>query len=176
MDRTPIHVLKRGVWENKGEAVGPRPPRCWSRTRPSCRPTYRSSPPTGPMAGPPGHPLTARVIVNRLWQHHFGAGIVKTVNDFGTQGDRPSHPSCSTGWQPPWSREGWRLKPIHRLILLSATYRQSDRSEQAEDAAADDPEDRLLWHSPAGASRPRKSVTRCCRPRAEAPPGPAGRA
>ena len=57
--------------------------------------------------------LAARVIVNRLWQHHFGRGIVATPNDFGAQGDRRRIPSCSTGWPPSWSQDGWRLKRIH---------------------------------------------------------------
>ena len=95
----------------------------------------------------PGHPLTARVIVNRLWQHHFGTGLVKTVNDFGTRGDRPSHPELLDWLAATLVENGWRLKPIHRLILLSGTYRQSSHPPRAgiEGPAREDPENRLLW-------------------------------
>ena len=148
--RTPIHVLKRGVWENKGETVGPRPP---SVLVPDDLPEL---PPDVPdprtrlarWLASPDHPLTARVIVNRLWQHHFGTGLVKTVNDFGTKGDRPSHPELLDWLAATLVEDGWRLKPIHRLILLSSTYRQSSHrgSRPGRDAAArDDPENRLLW-------------------------------
>jgi hypothetical protein len=96
----------------------------------------------------PDHPLTARVFVNRLWQHHFGAGVVKTVNDFGTRGDRPSHPELLDWLAATFVENGWRLKPMHRLLVLSSAYRQSStgRSPQAAAAAVSDPENRLLWH------------------------------
>lgn len=71
--------------------------------------------------------LLARVIVNRLWQHHFGRGLVATPNDFGAQGARPSHPELLDWLAGELIRSGWRLKPIHQLILTSATYRQSVR-------------------------------------------------
>lgn len=72
--------------------------------------------------------LLARVIVNRLWQHHFGRGLVATPNDFGAQGARPSHPELLDWLAGELIRSGWRLKPIHQLILTSATYRQSIRA------------------------------------------------
>ncbi|MFO0904317.1 MAG: PSD1 and planctomycete cytochrome C domain-containing protein [Pirellulales bacterium] len=87
--------------------------------------------------------LTARVIVNRLWQHHFGRGIVATPNDFGMQGQRPSHPELLDYLATELLRNGWRLKPIHRLILLSAAYRQSSQVDEADLAA--DPENVWLW-------------------------------
>jgi hypothetical protein len=92
--RTPIHVLKRGIWEKKGEAVGPRPPSVLVADSFAELPFDVTFPRTrlALWLTDPNQPLTARVIVNRLWQHHFGAGIVKTENDFGTQGDRPSYP------------------------------------------------------------------------------------
>jgi hypothetical protein len=70
-------------------------------------------------------PLVARVIVNRLWQHHFGKGIVGTPNDFGAQGDPPSHPELLEYLANELVRGGWKLKPMHRLMLLSETYQQS---------------------------------------------------
>ncbi len=78
-----------------------------------------------------GH-LLARVIVNRLWQHHFGRGIVATPNDFGTQGARPSHPELLDWLAAELVRNGWHLKPIHELILTSATYRQSATADAAQ--------------------------------------------
>ena len=89
-------------------------------------------------------PLLARVIVNRLWQHHFGRGIVGTPNDFGTQGERPSHPELLEFLAAELIRGGWRLKPIHKLIMLSETYRQSHEVNPANLEA--DPGNRLLWH------------------------------
>jgi hypothetical protein len=93
------------------------------------------------------HPLTARVIVNRLWQHHFGAGLVRTPNDFGLRGDRPTHPELLDWLAIELIESGWSLKHIHRLIVTSATYRQAS---QIENAAAQriDPDQRLLWRMP----------------------------
>src|SRR5262249_35170007 len=92
--RTPIHVLKRGVWEQKCEPVGPRPLSVLVSDSVSELSPNQPDPRTqlARWLTSADHPLTARVIVNRLWQHHFGVGLVKTVNDFGTRGDRPSHP------------------------------------------------------------------------------------
>lgn len=93
-------------------------------------------------SGGPGQ-LLARVIVNRLWHHHFGRGIVATPSDFGKQGDTPSHPKLLDWLAHELIRNGWRLKPIHRLIVTSATYRQNtDRDEKRSKA---DPENALLW-------------------------------
>ena len=75
----------------------------------------------------PANPLTARVMVNRLWKHHFGEGIVRTPDDFGVMGSRRRTPSCSTGWPSGSSRDGWSLKAMHRLIVLSRAYRMSSR-------------------------------------------------
>jgi hypothetical protein len=91
----------------------------------------------------PGNPLTARVIANRLWHHHFGRGIVGTPNDFGFSGQRPTHPELLDWLASELVREGWSLKKLHRTILLSATYRQSSRHDPAK--AAVDPENKLLW-------------------------------
>jgi Protein of unknown function (DUF1553)/Protein of unknown function (DUF1549)/Planctomycete cytochrome C len=147
--RTPIHVLKRGVWESKGEPVGPRPPSVLVPDDLAELPPDVIDPRVrlAHWLASPGHPLTARVIVNRLWQHHFGAGLVKTVNDFGTHGDRPSHPELLDWLAATLLENGWRLKPIQRLILLSAAYRQSShpRGMQTEAPAREDPENRLLW-------------------------------
>lgn len=89
-----------------------------------------------------GH-LLARVIVNRLWQHHLGRGIVSTPNDFGMQGERPTHPELLDWLAGELVRNGWRLKPIHRLILTSSVYRQSSQFDEAD--AAIDPENQYYW-------------------------------
>jgi mono/diheme cytochrome c family protein len=87
--------------------------------------------------------LVARVIVNRLWQHHFGHGIVATPNDFGTRGERPSHPELLDWLAAELIRHNWQLKPIQRLILTSAAYRESGEADRAKEAV--DPLNRLFW-------------------------------
>jgi Protein of unknown function (DUF1553)/Protein of unknown function (DUF1549)/Planctomycete cytochrome C len=90
--------------------------------------------------------LFARVIVNRLWQKHFGRGIVSTVSDFGKRGEPPTHPELLDFLASELIRNGWRLKPIHKLILSSETYRQSSVTEEARLKA--DPDNRLLSRYP----------------------------
>jgi hypothetical protein len=92
------------------------------------------------------NPLTARVIVNRVWAWHFGAGLVRTPSDFGVRSDPPSHPELLDYLADEFVRQGWSLKKLHRSIVLSAAYRQ--RSEHRPNAAAADPENRLLWMFP----------------------------
>ena len=89
------------------------------------------------------NPLTARVIVNRLWQHHFGRGIVGTPSNFGQLGERPTHPELLDWLADELVRSGWSLKHIHRLIVTSATYRQS--SIASGDNIVKDPDNRWLW-------------------------------
>jgi mono/diheme cytochrome c family protein len=94
----------------------------------------------------PENTLTARVIVNRVWQHHFGEGLVRTPSDFGVMGDKPTHPEL-LDWLTTWFVEnGWSIKKLHRLILASNTYRMSKQWNAAY--GAQDPEDRLLWRVP----------------------------
>ncbi len=89
-------------------------------------------------------PLAARVIVNRLWHHHFGRGIVATPNDLGTQGDKATHPELLEWLASRLVEQKWSLKSIHRLIVTSATYRQSGTVD--DDRRAKDPDNVLLWH------------------------------
>ncbi len=92
----------------------------------------------------PNNPLTARVIVNRVWLHHFGEGLVRTPSDFGTRGTPPTHPELLDYLADWFARDtGWSLKALHRLIMTSATYRQ--RSDHRPSAFAIDPQNRLLW-------------------------------
>jgi hypothetical protein len=91
----------------------------------------------------PDHPLTARVFVNRLWQHHFGQGIVNTPNDFGTRGARPTHPELLDYLATEFMAKGWRVKEMHRMMVLSNTYRQS--SSAKSEAKTINPNNNLLW-------------------------------
>lgn len=94
----------------------------------------------------PSNPLTPRVIVNRVWQHHFGTGLVETPSDFGAMGGRPSHPELLDALAQWFVKEGWSLKRLHALIVTSNTYRQSSRPTPA--GLAVDAESRLLWRFP----------------------------
>jgi hypothetical protein len=105
------------------------------------------------------NPLTSRVIVNRVWQAHFGEGIVRTSDNFGVRGEKPTHPELLDWLARVFMRSGWNLKQLHRLILTSATWRQSGiqsggdttpafDDEYTDMATRQDPENRLLWHFP----------------------------
>jgi hypothetical protein len=87
--------------------------------------------------------LLARVIVNRLWQQHFGRGLVATVSDFGIRGEAPSHPELLDYLASELIRGGWKLKPVHRLIVTSEAYRRSSARDEAK--ARVDPDNKLLW-------------------------------
>ena len=91
----------------------------------------------------PDHPMTARVMVNRLWQGHFGRGLVGTSSDFGRMGDEPSHPELLDWLAAEFVARGWSLKAMHRLIVTSAAYRQSSRPRSPADREAD-PDNRWL--------------------------------
>ena len=93
-----------------------------------------------------GNPLTPRVLANRLWHHHFGTGIVDTPNDFGYMGGRPTHPELLDFLASKLIDNGWQLKPMHRMIMLSGAYRQS--STWRSDGAEIDADSRLLWRFP----------------------------
>jgi Protein of unknown function (DUF1553)/Protein of unknown function (DUF1549)/Planctomycete cytochrome C len=95
--------------------------------------------------GSPDNPLTARVIVNRLWQHHFGEGIVRTPSDFGINGERPSHPELLDWLSTQLVAKQWSLKAMHRLMLTSNTYQQSTENPEYQKYAEIDPKNQLLW-------------------------------
>jgi hypothetical protein len=94
----------------------------------------------------PANPLVARVMVNRIWHYHFGAGIVGTPSDFGIMGERPTHPELLDWLSTEFVRQGWSIKRMHRLIMSSAAYQQA--SDYRKDAAAIDSGNRLLWAFP----------------------------
>jgi hypothetical protein len=93
----------------------------------------------------PDNPLTARVMVNRLWQYHFGQGIVRTPSNFGQLGDRPSHPELLDYLAARFVKNGWSMKALHREMMLSATYALS--AEQTPVNVAQDPDNRLFWRA-----------------------------
>lgn len=144
------YLLKRGDWRHKGKEVSPgfiseldeRSPNL-TASRSETKTTGRRSA-LADWLTRSENPLTARVMVNRLWQHHFGRGIVGTPGDFGNQGDIPTHPELLDWLAGEFSKRGWSLKEMHRLMVSSATYRQS--SQWNVNSATIDPENRLLWH------------------------------
>jgi len=97
----------------------------------------------------PANPLTARVLVNRLWQGHFGRGIAATPSDFGNQGDAPSHPELLDWLATEFVERGWSLKAVHRLMVTSSTYRQaatiSNQQSAVSESLAADPNNKLFW-------------------------------
>ncbi|REJ85170.1 MAG: DUF1553 domain-containing protein [Planctomycetota bacterium] len=139
----PAFVLNRGEYDNKGEPV--------ERHLPSVLPPLPEGAPLNRLGlarwlVDPAHPLTARVTVNRWWQRYFGTGLVKTAEDFGIQGDPPSHPELLDWLAVEFQESGWNVKEFQKLIVMSATYRQSSKITPEKLAA--DPENRLLARGP----------------------------
>ena len=136
-------VLARGDYRNKTEKVTPDVPAALS-------PLPREVPPNrltlAKWLVSPSHPLTARVAVNRYWQMYFGMGIVKTSENFGSQGEPPVHPELLDWLATEFIRTGWDVRAMQRLIVTSATYRQSSRV--APELLEKDPENRLLARGP----------------------------
>jgi hypothetical protein len=162
------HRLRRGEWDHPGKAVRPGFLSALDgRPAPAAHPGQHTTGRRSVLARwltDPRNPLTARVMVNRLWQHHFGRGIVATPSDFGSQGEPPTHPELLDWLAVEFRESGWSLKHMHRLIVLSATYRQSciadcglriaDSSSirnlqsairNRSDPQSIDPDNRLLW-------------------------------
>ena len=147
--RTPdvIHLLSRGDPEQPKEEVGPAAPVALG--------TATASPEASELQRritladwivSPQNPLTARVMANRIWQGHFGIGLVETANDFGRNGAKPTHPELLDWLASEFIRSGWSVKQMHRLIVLSAAYRQSSRHDDV--ASAKDADVRFLWRYP----------------------------
>ncbi len=149
--KEPIHILIAGNTETKGPAVSYRP---LGVLLPEGAPEFPwdTPDPRTKLANwvtDPDNPLTARVMVNRIWQHHFGQGIVGTPNDFGRMGFRPTHPELLDFLANEFVANGFSIKRMHRLILLSNTYRQSSADPVTAGRKAliaeKDPENKLLW-------------------------------
>jgi hypothetical protein len=143
-EKTPAtFVLKRGNPKRPGARVEPAVPRVLRET------TSKHAPVTSRLElarwlTRSDHPLTARVLVNRLWQHHFGRGLVGTPNDFGRRGELPSHPELLDWLARKFVANGWSIKPMHRLMVLSSTYQQTSRVAADNPARRKDPDNRLL--------------------------------
>jgi hypothetical protein len=143
----PIHVLRRGNVQQPLEAVVPSSLSCLPKL--PAKLTSKDAPEGQRRAAlarwitSPDNPLVARVMVNRLWHYHFGTGIVATPSDFGFFGDRPSHPELLDWLAVQLKENGWSLKHIHRLIVMSETFRQA--STYRVKAARVDSGNRLLW-------------------------------
>jgi hypothetical protein len=141
----PLYLLKRGQYDQPDKT------RTLEPGTPSCLPGL----PTGVPRNRLGlarwlisteNPLTARVEVNRIWQHHFGVGLVKTAENFGIQGEPPSHPELLDWLATELIRTGWDIKAMHRLVVTSATYQQASRVPPA--LLSHDPENRLVARGP----------------------------
>ena len=139
----PAFLLKRGEYDQRGEKVG--------RAVPAFLPPLPPGTPVNRLGLAqwliaPNHPLTARVAVNRFWLQLFGTGIVKTAEDFGAQGEPPSHPELLDWLAVQFREDGWDVKRFMKRLVMSATYRQSSRV--TPESLAKDPANRLLAHGP----------------------------
>jgi len=139
----PAYVLKRGEYDKPGEQVSRQIPASLAGGRTQF---LKDRLEFARWLVSADHPLTARVAVNRMWQLHFGTGLVKTVDDLGSQGEPPINSDLLDWLATEFIRSGWNVKAMHRLIVLSATYRQS--SAMSGELQNADPENRLLGRSP----------------------------
>ena len=143
----PVHVLFHGDYLNPVATVGVRPLGILLPEGTAEEPLNTDHPrlKLAEWIVNPDNPLTTRVIVNRIWQGHFGRGLVYTANDFGRMGTRPSHPELLDWLATRFIEGGWKMKPIHRMILLSSAYRESSISPLEKAASEKDSDDALLW-------------------------------
>jgi mono/diheme cytochrome c family protein len=145
----PTHIMQRGNPHVPGDVVEPHFPQLFGDATPSIPLAAENAHSAGrrrvlaEWVASPENMLTARVIVNRIWQHHFGRGIVRSANNFGELGTPPTHPEL-LDWLALWLIDNdWRLKPLHRLIMASSAYQMSSAGD--ERALAADPTNDLFW-------------------------------
>jgi mono/diheme cytochrome c family protein len=139
------HVFKRGNPNSPGEAVPRRFISVLAGGEPQPFQKGSGRLELAQAIANPANPLTARVMVNRVWMHHIGNALVRTPGDFGVKGEAPTHPELLDYLAQQFVEEGWSLKKLHRMILLSSAYQQS--SEVREEVVQRDPENRLLWRA-----------------------------
>jgi mono/diheme cytochrome c family protein len=147
----PVHVLTGGALETPAEETTPGFLSALAGGNVAPKDLHGRRLALAQWIASPDNPLTARVIVNRVWQWHFGRGLVATPNNFGKMGARATHPEL-LDWLASWFVEnGWSIKKLHRLIMTSATYQQESgvRGQESGKAEGVDPENRLLWKFPA---------------------------
>lgn len=153
-DPTPTYVYRRGNHATPGSFVAPGVPAVLSNgtQHVNISPPWPGAKSTGRRLAlarwltEPNHPLTARVLINRIWKHHFGAGIVRSLGNFGKTGDRPTHPELLDYLATELVHRGWRMKSVHRQLVLTAAYQQD--SQVTEQAEALDPSNGLLSRMP----------------------------
>jgi mono/diheme cytochrome c family protein len=151
---SPTYIYRRGDFLSPGRLVGPGVPSVLTdgKTPFGVTPPWPGAKKTGRRLAfarwltRPDHPLVARVMVNRLWKHHFGTGLVKTLDNFGKTGTPPTHPELLDWLAREFVRRGWSIKAMHRLMVTSATYRQSSAVTPAIEAA--DPDNALCSRMP----------------------------
>ena len=143
----PVHFLQRGELEQQKQVVKAAIPQTLAAATghpASISKEFESRKELALWLTRPDHPLTARVMVNRLWQWHFGRGIVSTPNDFGAMGTAPTHPQLLDWLATEFVREGWSIKQMHRLIMKSSTYRAAS-TFASEHHLKTDPDNKYLW-------------------------------
>jgi hypothetical protein len=138
-----VHMTHRGDWRSKGDKVGPAFPAVLAGERTVDEDPHQRRKALALWLTEPDHPLTARVFVNRVWHWHFGRGIVATPNDFGRQGEEPSHPELLDWLASEFVAQGWSTKKLHRMIMLSDVYRRSSEFDEANGRV--DADNRFLW-------------------------------
>lgn len=151
---SPTYILRRGEPTNPGRVVGPGVPSVLTdgKTPFDVKPPFPGGSQTGRRLAlarwltQPDHPLTARVLVNRVWYHHFGTGLVRTLENFGVKGEAPSHPELLDWLAVEFVERGWSIKELHRVIMNSRVYRQSGNASDAKRLR--DPQNRLLSRMP----------------------------
>jgi cytochrome c553 len=151
---SPTYVLRRGDYLSPGRLVGPGVPSVLTdgKTPFDVQPPWPGAKQTGRRLAlarwltKPDHPVTARVLVNRLWKHHFGAGLIRTLDNLGKAGTPPTHPELLDWLAVNFVEQGWSLKAMHRLMMTSAAYRQSSAVAPAHENL--DPDNALLSRMP----------------------------
>ena len=151
---SPVYILRRGNPTSFGPEVDAGPPAVLTTAsvRYEVRPPWPGAAKTGRRLAfaewmtNPDHPLTSRVMVNRIWKHHFGTGIVKSLGNFGKTGTPPTHPELLDWLATEFIRQGWSMKQMHRLMMTSSAYRQV--SSVSTESKRVDPDNALLSHMP----------------------------
>jgi len=149
-DPPPLFLMKKGDPHQPLFAVEPGVPTVPAIDTPNPKPAGQTTGRRLQLAQwltDPANPLPARVFVNRLWQRHFGEGIVRTPDNFGFLGDQPTHPELLDWLASELVRDGWQAKPLHRLMLTSRTYRQASIHPHQDEYADKDPGNRLWWRA-----------------------------